>query len=242
MLWGALDWQHGSDNPYTTAQTVSGGPSALPTGGGIGVRRAVITIDRSLLTPADDAATMHFDFLNITGGAPDDTWTTADYSTLETILTTYLGNAALTMCSTWRFTQISWYRHGPGVVAPNPAQRVFTLSSPLPGNLGTAAQVAQVSSSITFRTAVRKSWGRTYLPFHQGLTGNQQRPSSTVVDNLATPVNTMIVAAAAADFRLVVVSNTLSAALNVEKIEVDDVLDIVRRRRLKHTSYRKILP
>jgi hypothetical protein len=52
----------------------------------------------------------------------------------------------------------------------------------------------------------------------------------------------MVTGAAAADFALVVYSKALSAALVVERIEVDDNLDVIRRRRWKSSTYRKILP
>ena len=44
------------------------------------------------------------------------------------------------------------------------------------------------------------------------------------------------------DFHLVVVSAARHSALTVEKIEVDDNVDIIRRRRWKQSTYRKILP
>jgi hypothetical protein len=48
-------------------------------------------------------------------------------------------------------------------------------------------------------------------------------------------------AAATADFYLVVYSSHLNSALAVEAVEVDDVPDIIRRRRFKVQTYRKII-
>jgi len=201
-----------------------------------------MVLDRSTFVPGDDDENFHFDFLNITGGAPDDTWTSTDYTTLETMLLAFW-NAMLSFNTPFlKLREIRWYRHGPGVTPPNPAERVLTLPTPVAGTNVGPFQAAQMSTTVTFRTGVRTSWGRTYLPFQKALTNNSLRPNPADVDAIATAANTLVTAAASADFRLVVTSVAKSAALNVEKIEVDDVLDVVRRRRLKHTAYRKILP
>lgn len=242
LLWGGLDWQAGSDNPYSDAQTVSGGAAASAGAGNIGVRRAVLVIDRSTYTPAADPVQMHFDFLNMTSGAPDDTWITSDYTALEAILQTWWTTVKTFATSADKLTEIRWYRHGPGVVAPNPAERVFTLGSPVAGT-GSPFQAPQVASTITFRTSVRRSWGRTYVPaYGKAVDGTSQcRLSSANVDSLATTTDTMLKSAATADFHLVVTSNALSAALQVETIEVDNVLDVQRRRRFKQASYKKLI-
>jgi len=242
MLWGAFDWQFDSENPYTSAQTLHGGTSAAPAPGNIGVRRASILFDRGLYTPADDAMLIHFDFLNLTAGAPDDTWTTTDYTNIEAALLAMCSALTNIWCTKTKVTQIAWYRHGPGITPPNPAERVLVLTTPIVGTASTTSWIPQEACSVTFRTAVRTSWGRTYLPFQSGTTSDGGRISSGTADLIANAVNAMVVAAAAADMHLVVTSNAKNAALVVEHIEVDDVLDVIRSRRWKHTNYRKILP
>jgi hypothetical protein len=242
MLWGGFDWQHGTDNPYTTAQTQNGGTSAVAGAGNVGVRRVVCTLDRSLNSPADDVMQVHFDFLNQTSGAPDDTWTSSDYTTIETALDAFWTSYATFMATKTRLTQYSWYRVGTGITPPNPAQRVLVKPTPIAGVVASPASIPQTAFSLTFRTAVRRSWGRTYLPYAPGMTGAEQRISSGNVDSIVGYANTLVTACASSDFHLVVTSLHLSASLNVEKLEGDDVMDVVRRRRWKHTSYRKILP
>jgi hypothetical protein len=63
-----------------------------------------------------------------------------------------------------------------------------------------------------------------------------------MVDGIATSTDTLISAAAAADFYLVVWSKTKQALLNVEKVECDNVPDVIRRRRPDTATYKKILP
>jgi hypothetical protein len=242
FLWGAVDWQGGSGNPYPTAATASVGTSAAAGTGNVGVRRASLIFDRSAYSPADDDMTMHFDFMNLTGGNPDDTWTTGDYTTLEAALLSFWTTTKVYSDPKTQLREIRWHRAGVGVPKPNPAERTYVLTTMVPGTGTAGLQVPQVACSITFRTAVRRSWGRTYLPFNGQQANTQGRLSASTVDTIAGAANTLYGTAAAADFYLVVTSLHLSAALNVERVEVDDVLDIIRRRRWKHTTYRKLLP
>jgi hypothetical protein len=241
MLWGALDWQNGTDNPYPSASTFSGGASAAGGAGSIGVRRATLVLDRLTQTPAADSIEMHFDFLNYTSGSPDDSWITSDFTTLEGYLNTWWASLTGYVDSKTRLAEIRWYRYGPGIVPPNPAVRVLTIGSPVAGS-GIGYHTPQTACSITFRTAVRRSWGRTYLPWTGAALGSTLRPGNADCDAIANATQTLVNSAAGADFQLVVVSKRLSASLAVEKIEVDNTLDVIRRRRFKTSSYKKILP
>jgi hypothetical protein len=239
FLWGAVDWQGGSESPYTNAQTGASLGTSAAAGVGVGVRRAVLCWDRSGMLAGMDDAQSHFDFLNITGGDPDDTWTSGDYTTLETAITTWWAAIRGDFDNAMSLRDIKWYRHGPGIHPPNPAERV---TSPLMA--GTSAATAlppQVATTLTFRTAVRRSWGRTYIP---GLTTSHLTSegglANAKVDALATATNTLVHTANDADFPLVVTSVHLNAVLNCEATEVDDVLDIQRKRRYKHYQYRVI--
>lgn len=241
FLWGAVDWQQGTDHPYAPGETANLGTSAAP-GAGIGVRRAVVTFDRTQDHAAADPVQIHFDFLNFTGGVPDDTWTSGDYTTLEGVLTTALTSLRQFFPSGVRVTMITWYRVGPGIVAPNPAERQTLLGSPIAGTGAATVNEPQSAISITFRTSVRRSWGRTYLPnFSRAMAAGGVIGTSDV-DLVANTINTMVGSAASSDFALVVISNRLNAALQVEHVEVDNNPDVVRRRRWKSSTYKKILP
>lgn len=243
FLWGAVDWQGGSGNPYATAQTGTLGTSAVASGG-VGVRRVVCTLDRTALEVGLDPCVVHFDFLNITGGSPDETWTTADYTTLEGLLDTFWSSVSVNFHAGMKMTTYTWYRIGVGVTKPNPAVRQLVKTTPIAGT-GTGAVVMppQVASSITFRTAVRTSWGRTYIPVTASSNfSTPGRWASSAVDALCGAANTLLTGAAGADFYQVVYSKHLSAALNVERLEVDNVTDIIRRRRFPSSTYKKLLP
>jgi hypothetical protein len=237
FLWGAVDFQNGSNSPYGTTQTANLGTSATT---GIGARRAVLGISRGT---GIDIAECHFDFLNMTAGAPDDTWTTTDYSTLETALTTWWNSVGAKISGSYKLATISWYKIGNGITPPNPNVRQVVPNISATGAFGDLP--AQVACSITFRTASRKSWGRTYLPLgamgaSTDLSGG--RWSNSYVDAIANATHTLVTSAASNDFYLVVWSHTKNALLNVESVEVDNVPDVVRRRRFKAATYKKILP
>lgn len=240
LLWGAVDWQNGTGNPYSAAQTASA-PSAAAGSGGIGVRRVVATIDRTGILVGSDPAEVHFDFLNFTSGAPDDTWITSDYTTLEGYLNTFFNAVKIYGLSGSKVTQYAWYRVGSGVTSPNPAERTLVLGTPI-SMTGTAGPLPpQAACSITFRTAVRKSWGRTYLPIGGAtLNGDETIPTATV-DAIANATNALVTSAAGSDFALVVTSLHLNASLNVEHVEVDNLVDVIRRRRWKSATYKKII-
>lgn len=240
FLWGAVDWQAGGNTPYSPSQTGANLGSSAAAGAGVGVRRAVLKFDRGLVRTGLDPAEMHFDFLNLTSGSPDDTWTTTDYEDCEDSLLTYFwGNVKSVVSTQLVLDRIDWYRHGPGVTAPNPVER--TLDVNVPGTSSSQILPPQVACSLTLRTGVRKSWGRTYLP---GLTSavldSHGALATTSVDGIEAALRTMVAHAVGQDFPVVVVSNHLSAALNVEATEVDDVPDIIRRRRFPAAVYKKI--
>jgi hypothetical protein len=240
MFWGALDLDAGS-GAYTPSERVSGGPSAVE-GEGIGVRRVLLKI-----TPpapggfTDDVRVMHFDFLNLTGGAPDDTWTDTDYAQAETAVENWFGAVQSCLSTTYTFHEARWYRIGPGVNPPNPAQKVFAVTNV--GSSSSAELPPQCALSITLKTAARKQWGRTYLP---GLTtamlGGFGLADSTKVNLVGAATDALIAEANTHDLHLVVYSPTKQAANTVESVQVDNVIDVIRSRRWRNATHKYVTP
>jgi hypothetical protein len=241
VLWGALDVTaaQGQTPTYAPAQIVSGGASAAA-GSGVGVRRVTLNIDRTAVEGGMDPAVMHFDILNTTSGSPDDTWVTADYTTVEGQLDLFDSSIRTMGMSGHKVSQYIWHRVGSGVSKPNPAERVTDRPGALAWTGGPGLP-AQCASSITFRTGVRRSWGRTYLPLGANAMSGVRLGGGSV-DTIAAAANALVTGLATADMHLVVVSAPLASSLNVEHVEVDNVPDIQRRRRPKKQTYRKILP
>ena len=238
IFWGAFDVSYNTPE-YTGAALVSGGPSAAPAVG-VGVRRASLRFSR--LGPgavADDDADMHFDFLNITGGSPDDTWTTTDYTDLETLIEAWWATTKAHISNQTELAEIRWYRVGTGVVPPNYAQRVTTVG--VAGSSSSPMCPPQVACSITMRTARRRNWGRTYIPsISSAALDTQGQLTSTVVDDLAGAAATLLAGAATKQFYGGVTSLIAGSFFATEHVEVDSILDVIRRRRWKRGAYRAI--
>lgn len=242
ITWHGIDVQGGSGNPYSDAQTVDGGDTALPPDG-VGARRAICVIDRTSAHAAADEALMHFDFMNLTGGDPDDTWTSGDYETMEDLLTTFFEAIAVVWHPGYKFSEVRWYRIGHGVPKPNPAERIFTLTSPVVGTGSTALMPPQVASTITFRVGKRRSWGRTYVPIEgASLTTDGLTLDPSVVDLLVEAADDLVTSSVDEDFHSGVLSMHDSAFYLTEAVEVDDVVDIQRRRRWQHPTYVNVIP
>jgi hypothetical protein len=100
----------------------------------------------------------------------------------------------------------------------------------------------QVSISVTFRTAQRKRWGRMYLPCPttSWLTpdGRLDTAACTAIANAAT----FLTNRAQTGCALTVFSRTLWSHFDPETIQVDDVYDIIRRRRFSQPTFRAQVP
>lgn len=237
VFWGLidLDLEQAKYPSYAGTDYVSGGDSAA-SGEGIGVRRVTMVLERSLASVADDSCEMHFDFLNTTSNEPDDTWTAGDFTTLETLLGTWWTAVKADVPPDTRLSRYLWNRVGTGVPKPNAAERIVDLT-PVAGT-GTRSLPPQCAAAISLRHSIRPSWGRTYLPI-AGPVISTGRFSTTRADAIVAATVSLFNSARSADFAPVVVSERLSSAIGIEYVAMDDVIDIVRRRRWKHRGYLK---
>jgi len=135
--------------------------------------------------------------------------------------------------------EVRWY----DVPETAPYKPIFVETIPVVsgGATGSAAPLpTQVAMSVTFKTANRKNWGRFYLPC---LT------SSVLSTNGyfdTSPVDIVATAADALTNRsltpyMCIWSKTTGVAQDPMFVQVDDVPDVVRRRRANVTTYRKQL-
>lgn len=240
MFWGAFDTTYVTPG-YTGAALVSGGASAAA-GSGVGVRRCNLVFSR--VPPgavADDVCVMHFDFINFTGGVPDDTWTSGDYTTMNNHVYDYWTAIKSTMSNKYTLQEFRWYRVGTGVVPPNPPENINPVGTGGGGTGASSLQVLppQVACSLTLKTAQRKQWGRTYIP---GLLDTSLASSgtftSTFVNAQANALHTLVTDAQSDDFAMGVLSKVAGSFFLVEQIQVDDIADVIRRRRWKTPTLR----
>jgi hypothetical protein len=238
FFWGAIDFIHSDESPYTPQQTFGLGENGLPPG--IGVRRAQLVFSRPTQTPPQDAMATHIDFLNMTAGQPDDTWTDADFSQLEGFLSTYVGSLAPLMHTSTHFDQIRWYRVGPGITPPNPAVRIIEVDI-----LGTAASALppQIAATVTLKVVPRRQWGRMYLPLTgQTALSSSGRFASAQVTAVANATDALFGQAQSVDMRPVVFSKVRGKAYEVEHLQVDDVPDVMRSRRFNEATLKVVRP
>lgn len=193
----------------------------------------------------EDLCTNTFQFVNITSGVVDSSWIAADYATVEARLTTFYNAVKGNLAKQAAALTYRWYDMPRAAGVENPPVERITAAvpdlNPTPGML-----IPQAACSITKVVPMRKHWGRIYLgPLNSSSTDNlteNGRLKNTVVDSIATAHQAMVAGLQADDFPMVVYDQAHSALFAVEGTRVDNIVDIVRRRRPQENTYRKILP
>jgi hypothetical protein len=236
-FWGAVDLELTDEQVYDPAEVKSLGVD-VEAPGGIGVRRAQLVFSRANLGVGEGPVVTTIDFLNTTGGEPDDTWITADFTNLETLITTWWTGIDDYAPNNVVFDQIRWYRVGKGAGTPNPPVRITEMN-----HVGASNNVnlAQMAITLTEKTAVRKAWGRMYLPLNNyGSFDADGFISATVTAAIANVSEDLFSAAAAADYIPVVWSRTRNKLFSVEYLQVDNIADVMRSRRPSTPTLREV--
>jgi hypothetical protein len=215
-------------------------------------RRLVIAMQRA--TPVgseEDYAHMTFDLVNITGGQIDQTWTDTDFTTCETFYDEWfnafkasIDNGHTVVAYRWyrmRFRQIMTDTHR--FEDTGPPVRVQTKT--IAGTDAATVLPYQCAMSVTEKTGVPKHWGRFYIP---GLTTSSivaasGRWSPTVQTAVANATAELYDDLQGAQFYPVVpltqVNKVLRGALlTVNQVVVDDIPDVIRRRRPRQALVR----
>jgi len=215
-------------------------------------RKVVFTFTRA--TPAftaEDTAQFAFHIANITGGDLDTTWTTTDYTNCETALNAFWSSIKVDIDLDFVLVDYRWYV----MSFKNPLEqnKRFNNSGPparvlVKGEAGTKASVSlpyQTAMSMTLRTSVPRHWGRVYIPGYttSALTTVGGRWNTTEQQRLAHAGAELVDALGDADFQLFVpvtqVDKVLQPAmLGVTQVVVDDIPDVIRRRRPKQPASR----
>jgi len=228
MWWGEVEAFHTDETVYSAAETKALGSNANSPG--TAVRRCQVVYTRSPPGSTEDVAVTTHDFMNITGGNPDDTWNSADFASVEARLDTFFNAIKAELANIYTISQYRWYRIGPGIGTPNPPVRITTKA--IVGT-GTTVLPPQMAISVTERTPVRKEWGRFYIPCLQrnSVDTATGRISSTTQGAISTAAGALYQGAAADDFAPVVFGKARNKVYTVEKVQVDDLFDVIRRRR-----------
>lgn len=213
----------------------------------------------------EDQDVMTFHFIKAAAGVPGTYNDATDLAAVETALNTFWGSLGPWQPINIVNDQYRWYKDGPAFwhlntagdkylpVTPNPAIRVTEVNSP---GTGTGNSLPpQVAQSVTEITTFRKNWGRFYLPPVVSSKANGDgRLATANVDSMVGWVVTFYNACRSAGMVPVVFSipkvarptaggGELAAqagiAFEVSSIRMDDLFDVIRRRRYSAPTYRK---
>lgn len=201
-------------------------------------------------TEDQDQITMHM--LGVTSGAPRAWVAGTDDAAVEAAFGTFWGSVKPSFPTTTHLDIYRWNMSGPSWdVTPspyNPSVRVTEVD--VAGTSGASMLPPQTAISVTLKTSIRKRWGRVYLPAPTTSLGDAVgRVAATGTYNLHTVADafkTFVNACVTANVQPVVVSRAHPAyttakghaiaaqvwtAYPVTAIQVDDLFDVIRRRR-----------
>lgn len=204
------------------------------------VNLAQVVVDRELVRPDEDVAvmTMHWRAAQVAG--PDDgtpmNGTDRDIATQKII--NFINSIATFISNKYEFKEVRWYDVRTDSLPVGPPLQVGPLG--IKGASANSALPPQVACSVTFKTALRKNWGRFYIP---GIQSGELAPQGYFL----TPMLAQIAdAAAALTDRGGTVQQTLTVWSPTEKthhdpqiVQVDDVPDVIRSRRFSSTLHRE---
>lgn len=180
-------------------------------------------------------------YLNTTGGDLDVTWVTADYAAVESAIQTYWTALSPWMTGDVKLVEHRWYPFGPGVLPPNPPSRIQAAAAGLVGT-GTGLEPHQIGETCTFRTPLRRHWGRIYLPLMKCVGDNGGQIGSSLVDAVANGMRTAVGSMNTAQGIVpCVYDRSRHSALGITAYEADSIPDVIRRRRPRTANYKKIV-
>lgn len=202
--------------------------------------------------PSDDVRVTTFHFAKISGGSVVDTWDGDDFTALAAAVDAMWANLKTVYPTETVLNRIKVYKDGPAIEPPQVP--VYDASRSVAGTSTDNPLPPQVAISVTEIAGAKPNWGRFYLP----------SPSDTVLSTfgrLASAQHTAIAnycetfyeSMKAAGLHPVVYRQALpsrqkkngatlaardASAWDVEKIQIDDVFDVIRSRRFKYPTLR----
>lgn len=213
----------------------------------IPMERLQIEFKREVATYTEDDAVITMHFASLADGLLNDTIRQA----VEARFITFWNAVKGAFPTSTKVDAFRWYD-----------QQVWPTLSPLlrssditdsAGTNSNAPLPPQIATSVTLETERRARWGRFYLPSTSSDTLNLGTGRLTVstVDSIAQSATTFIQGARTDGAKMYVWSPrggkgppafSAGDGLLVLRVRVDDIFDVVRRRRWQSAPYRKILP
>lgn len=200
----------------------------------------------------EDTAQFGLNLVNVTAGDLDKTWTSGDFTNVMTDVNEWWTAVKPIIGTGYTFKEVRFYRKQFNPT-PTPASRFLATGPPVyigtVGTNGTSANTAlpqQVAASVTFKTPLARHWGRAYVP---GLTSNRldanQRWDGGTRTILANAFAELFDDLQGREFFPFVPitqvgGSLLSGGFGISDVQVDDIPDVIRRRRAKTTLGRTI--
>lgn len=132
-----------------------------------------------------------------------------------------------------------WHDYDQSWTKPGPATRVTSKNVACTG-AATNVVPDQVATTVTFKTASRKHWGRMYWPqLISTAYSSTGRLSTGNTDTFVGAVHTFLNGCDTDGNEPVVASNVHGGILAISELQMDNTPDVIRRRRAKHVEYRK---
>lgn len=250
-LWGNDIVFDSTNEDYWRSQTWVTGTTLTPLDASlVGGHMVVLTWTRTVSAGLrEDIAETAFHFSTNAGpGAPCSPLNSATMASIEGFLGSWWSAVRTVVSNGFTLRDYSWRQFKAsnpvgisGAVKYDPVSRLTSVA-----NVGadTGSRLPdQVSATISQHTASRRHWGRSYIPgvTINGLSASYGHLSTAYVTNLADNTRTMFnqCAGLAAITNPVIWSPTKRGIMSINKLDVDDVADVIRRRRAKQPVTRK---
>lgn len=217
-------------------------------------RQLQVLFDKNVsFTGAQERELFNINLVNLTAGDIDNTWTTADYTGVEARFNTWWTAQKTLHPASVALKGYKWYSRSIGV--PQAGENIRLNTVTVPGTGAGDSLPPQIATSVTLETGHRKHWGRVYLPAHvEGNSDQYGRPSSSFVDACALNFNNLMAGLSTDQTFPVIVRNDPAAMagsppakiplelMTITGLHVDDVADVIRRRRYQTVNYRRHYP
>jgi len=201
---------------------------------------------------AEDARVITFHLAKVSGGSVTADWLAADFTALDAAFSTWWTTMKAECCNSLTWDRLKVYKAGPAIVPPQ--LPVYDADKNVPGTDAGFPLPPQVAVTVTEIAGSKRHWGRFYFPpVRGGNLGNYGRVKSEFQTILADATDTLYTTLKSAGLEPVVYRPALPAretrggatlpargatAWTVEKLQVDDVFDVIRSRRFKYPTLR----
>jgi hypothetical protein len=205
---------------------------------GPGVDLVQCVVDRTALATAEDDAVFTMHCRGMQASLPDDLFPIDDAGRVDfaTKLMAYWNAIKTNITSGYLLREINFYAL-PAAAGEPMGPPVKQVLPSLPGTGGTGEQAFQVACSVTFITDQRKTWGRFYLPgfIPSVLVGGVW--TNSVCDSIAAATHGLT-SRSGNGACLTVWSRKQWTHHDPQRVQVDNIPDVIRRRRKSQPTYR----